>query len=281
MLRTNSLDMRHIVTFSRLGRFGRFGNGCHQIAGTIGLARLNGFDFAFPYWKNYHGRDFEPDLDIDCQKEFVNPLPIYDGPALPEWSVTFGWQPDRITLPHSVDLRGYFQSEKYFAHCLDEVRYYMTMKDEPPLNDYVGVHVRLGDYGDPPSPQHYDGNQNHPRMNMSYYRPAMARFPGRKFLVFSDGIEECKQMFGDSVEYSEGRSYFEDFKLLKRCHSFIVSNSSFSMFAAIIANQQGKEIVAPEPWFGAGYRSWLPTADIYPERCAVINYETGRVRIAP
>jgi hypothetical protein len=272
--------MSPVCTFSRLGRFGRFANGAFQWAATCGIARMNGYDWAVPYWKNYNGTDFEPELDIDCQKEFVNPLPLYDGPPLPEWGVAFGWHPERVKLSRSVDLHGHFQSEKYFAHAIDEVRWYMTMKDEPSLNDYVAIHVRLGDYGDQPSPQHPDGNPFHPRMNMSYYGPAMTRFPGRKFLVFSDGIPACKEMFGDAVEYSEGRSYFEDFKLLKRCHSFIVSNSSFSMFAAIIANQQGKEIVAPEPWFGGAYQNQLPEKDIYPEGCTVINYQTGESRKA-
>lgn len=272
--------MKNIVTFSQLGRFGRFANGCYQIAATIGLARMNGFDFAFPYWINHNGRDFEPDLDIDCQKEFVNPLPRYEGPDLPRWAVPFGWFPDKTRLPHGVDLYGHFQSEKYFAHSIDEVRYYFEMKDEPPLNDYVAVHVRLGDYGDQPTPQHPDGNPFHPRMNLSYYEPAMALFPDRKFLVFSDGIEECKKLFGDSVEYSEGRSYFEDFKLMKRCQSFIVANSSFSMFAAIIACQPEKQIVAPAPWFGAAYAGTLPEQDIYPQGCQVVDYQSRQIKVA-
>lgn len=272
--------MRNLCTFSHLGKFGRFANGAFQIAATIGIARMNGFDVGFPYWMNHNGQDFEPGLDIDCQKEFVNPLPRYDGPDFERWGVAFGWHPDRIRLPHSVDLYGHFQSDKYFLHAIDEVRWYFKMRDEPPLNDYVAVHVRLGDYGEQPSAQHPTGNPFHPRMNLSYYEPAMALFPGRKFLVFSDGIEECKRMFGNSVDYSEGHSYFEDFKLMKRCHSFIVSNSSFSMFAAILANQPGKEVVAPAPWFGAAYKGTLPEQDIYPEGCQIVNWETQEIKKA-
>lgn len=274
-------ETRNIVTFSRLGRFGRFANGCYQIAATIGYARRNGFDFALPYWRNYDGHNFEPDLDIDCQKEFVNPLPLYDGPSLPEWGVPFGWYPDRFRLSHSVDLFGHFQASKYFEHVIDECRWYMTMKGEPPLNDYVGLHLRYGDYGEQPSSQHPDGNPFHPRMNMTYYGPAMALFAGRRFLVFSDDIPGAKLLFGDSVDYSEGKTYFDDFRALKRCHSFIVSNSSFSMFAALMANQDGKEIVAPSPWFGGAYKGQLPEHDIYPSGCRVINYQTGSLWLAP
>lgn len=274
------MTARPVCTFTHLGKFGRFANGAFQIAATIGIARRNGFDFQFPPWKNYNGRDFESDLDIDCQKEFVNSLPLQTVPDPPRHGVAFGWHPERIKLTGSVDLYGHFQSEKYFEHAIDEVRWYMTMHSEPPLNDYVGVHVRLGDYGEQPSPQHPHGNPFHPRMNMSYYGPAMAQFPNRKFLVFSDDIPACKQMFGDTVDYSEGRSYFDDFKLLKRCQSFIVSNSSFSMFAAIMANQPDKRIIAPEPWFGAAYAGQLPEQDIYPAGSTVIDYRTGALRQA-
>lgn len=86
-------------------------------------------------------------------------------------------------------------------------------------------------------------------------------------------------MFGDAVEYSERRSYFEDFKLLKRCHSFISSNSSFSMLAAILADQSGKEIIGPSPWFGAAYKGTLPEQDIYPQGSRVVNWETGIIEV--
>jgi hypothetical protein len=52
------------------------------------------------------------------------------------------------------------------------------------------------------------------------------------------------------------------------------------MFAAIIANQPEKRIVAPSPWFGAAYSGTLPEQDLYPEGSTVINYLTGEVRTA-
>jgi hypothetical protein len=273
--------MGNLVTFSRLGKFGRFANGCFQIAATIGIARMNGFDFGFPPWLNHNGQDFEPGLDIDCQKEFVNPLPLYDGADLPEWGVAFGWHPDRLKLPHSVDLYGHFQSEKYFEHAIDEVRWYLTMKDEQPLNDYCAIHWRAGDYGDAPSPQHPQGNSFHPRMNESYYEPAMSLFPNdQKFMVFSDNIEGAKEIFGNRVEYSEGRSYFEDFKLMKRCRHFIVANSSYSAFAAILGEAPDKKVVAPSPWFGGQYRGQLDETEIYSKGWHVVDYRTREIKQA-
>lgn len=273
--------MKNIVTFSRLGTLGRFCNGCFQIAGTIGIARRNGFDFGFPAWQNYDALNFGETADIDVQKYFVNPLPLYEGSPLPNWGVAFGYRPDRIILPHSVDLEGHFQSEKYFSHALDEVKWYFRMIDEPPLNDYCAIHWRAGDYGAAPTKYKPQGNAFHPRMALDYYEPAMSIFPSnQKFLVFSDDIDGAKEMFGDRVEYSEGRNYLEDWKLLKRCRHFIVSNSSYSAMAAILGDASDKQVVCPTPWFGGPYRGTLDEKDIASENWHLVNWETREVKLA-
>lgn len=271
---------RPIATFSRLGRLGRFANGAWQIAGTMGIARRNGLDPRFPLWRNYDGLNFESGLDIEVHERFVNPLPLYDGPPLPGLGIPFGYHDVRVNS--DVDLEGHFQSQKYFEHCLDEVKFYLTMIDEPPVNDLCGIHLRLGDYGPQASPQHPDGNSYHPRMNMNYLAPAMALFGSdQKFLVFSDGIEECKAMLGvdGKVTYSEGRSYLDDFRLLKSCRHFIISNSSFSAMAAVLGDATDKQVVAPEPWFGGPYEGRMNAEDIYTAGWQVINYQTGALRL--
>lgn len=263
--------MRSIVTFAKLGKHGRLANAMYQIAGTIGIARRNGFDFAFPYWRNYNGADFEPNIDTDVQKEFVNPLPLDNGLNLPELGIPWGYHD--IKLRESVSLLGHFQSEKYFSHALDEIRWYMTMTNESPQNDYCAIHFRAGDYGDAPSPQHPDGNSFHPRMDMRYYEPAMSHFgSSQRFLVFSDDIPRAKEMFGDRVEYSEGRNYFDDFRLLKRCSHFIIANSSYSAFAAVLGEVEGKQVIAPRPWFGGAYTGRIDGEDIYGEGWKVVNW---------
>lgn len=269
--------MRPVATFSRLGKLGRFANGAYQIAGTIGIARKNGLDPRFPLWRNHDGLNFEGDIDIDVYKQFVNPLPLYDGPPLSHVGIAWGYHD--VNVNHSVDLEGHFQSERYFAHCIDEVRWLMRMKDEPPANDYVAIHWRAGDYGPQASPQHPDGNSYHPRMALNYYDPAMALFPGAKFLVFSDDIPAAREMFGDRVEYSEGRGYLDDFRLLKKCRHFIIANSSYSAFAAVLGDAKDKRVVAPYPWFGGPYLPQLDPADIYSEGWTIINYENGDVHL--
>lgn len=256
--------MKGYCTMLSVGSYGRFANGMYQIAGILGIARQNGLEPVFPLWQNKWHRDGGfGDVDIDCYKHFVNPLP-----SIPEGVI---WQPERPIGwgYHSVDLgegnwnlSGHFQSTKYFDNNIWEVRHYFRMKDELPLNDYVAIHLRLGDY---------DGNY-HCRLGMDYYRPAMELFPGAKFLVFSDEIETAKRMFGDSVEYSEGRDYIEDFKLMKTCRHFIIGNSSYSAFAAVLGEAPDKRVVAPRPWFGAGYTD-IDGEDIYSDNWTIIDWK--------
>lgn len=272
--------MRNLLTFKSLGRYGRFANAAYQIAGLIGIARRNRMDFALTEpWRNHNGKDFEPDLDIDVFKRFVNPLPLTEETDLPQIGVAWGYQD--VQLNHSADLLGHFQSEKYFAHAIDEVRWYMRMIDEPPLNDYCCLHYRAGDYGNQPTPQHPDGNPWHPRMEMNYYEPAMSLFGSdQKFLVFSDDIPEARKMFGDRCEYSLETDYLNDWRLMKTCSHFIVANSSYSLIAAMLGDNPEKQVACPRPWFGAAYKGQLDETDIPSSGWHVVDWETQEIKQA-
>jgi hypothetical protein len=248
----------------QIGSYGRFANGAYQVAGVIGIARRNGLSPVFPLWQNsLHKNGFGSSEDIDIYKHLVNPLPLIpEGVTFQERFVDWGYH--RVDLPDgNWNLTGHMQSEKYFVHCLDEVRYYLRMKDEPPQNDYCAIHVRLGDYD----------NAYHPRLDIRYYAQAVLQFPShQKFMVFSDDLDTAKQMFGSSVEYSEGRNYLEDFKLMKNCRHFIIGNSSFSAMAAVLGEAPDKQVIAPRPWFGPAYTS-ITGEDVYGESWKVINWQ--------
>lgn len=254
--------MSNLVTFQLLGRYGRLANQMYQIAGVIGVARRNGFDFAFPEWRNWdHVERFGSSEDCDVYRHFVNPLPVYDGPTLPDHPVEWGYWDVRLT--HSVSLSGHFQSVKYFEHALDEVKWYLTMKDEYKPSDYCAIHLRHGDYSTEIG--------YHPRMTMDYFSQAMAEFPAdQPYLVFSDDIEAARKMFGDKVDYANG-DYLDDFKRMKSCRHFIISNSSYSAMAAVLGDAPDKKVVAPRPWFGPA--AMITGEDIYDEGWKVVNWQ--------
>lgn len=253
-----------MITMKQLGRVGRFGNQLFQIAGIIGIARKNNHEFCFPRWENIdHKERFGSSEDCDVQKFFENPLPEYVDRYYQYRWIEWGYHDVRLYQDHHFDLGGHFQSEKYFRHAIDEVRYYLKMKNEHALMTGVcAIHFRAGDYIDDP-------NAYHPRLTMNYYRSAMERMPsGTHFLVFSDDMDRARQMFGGDVEYSDTGSYIEDFKLMKTCNHFITANSSFSLMPAILSDAQDKIVVCPSKWFGpiAG----ITGVDCYPEKSIVI-----------
>lgn len=249
--------MKGLLTNTSIGRYGRLANGLFQIAGVIGIARRQGFGFAFPRYINHdHKERFGSTEDIDVHQHLLNPLPEWNGAPWPERHYPWGYW-DQAIPPGNWDLRGHFQSEKYFKADIAEVRHYLTFKDEPHDSDYVAVHYRAGDYG----------SGWHPRCTPEYYRLAMALFPGRRFLLFSDEPAVAQAAIGQEMEVAGG-NYLEDFKRMKRCNSFITANSSYSLMAAILADQPGKQIVCPRTWFGP--EAGITGDDCYPEGAIVI-----------
>lgn len=249
------------------GGLGRFGNTCFSIAGTIGIAVKSGQPFGFPQWHTTDNALFgQPVHNINDL--LVNPLPAYI-PEISYQEYPYFWGYRDITLPSgSWNIHCHLQSERYFKHCIDLVRHHFAFKDEPEKNDYIALHWRAGDYQD-------GENAYHPRQKMEYYLEAAKHFPDdAKYLIFSDDIDECAKRFKEAgwpiqIEAMvKDSTYIEDFKLMKRCHSFITANSTFSLMAAILADQPGKKIVTPAKWFGPHVN--LETADIYPQGAIII-----------
>lgn len=262
--------MKGYCTMTSIGNYGRFANMLFQVAGVIGVARKNGLQPVFrPLVNLDHKERFGSNEDIDVFKYFKNPLPaIPNGIRWIEKPAQWGYQDIKLG-PGNWNLSGHFQSFKYFAHCFDEVKYYMRMKDEYKQNDYCLIHARLGDY---------DGGY-HPRLDWSYYGPAIASMPkGTKFMLFSDDMKEAVRLFtGHRVEvYPFDSNYIETFKMMKSCRHFIIGNSSYSAMAAILGEAKDKRVIAPAPWFGPKYTN-ITGRDIYCDDWTVIDYEQQKV----
>ena len=145
---------------------------------------------------------------------------------------------------HGTDI--YLQDPKYWIKYANEIKAIfgdITWTGEEMI-DKVSIHVRRGDYV---------GNGFYiDLMQIDYYQKAMAEFPNRKFLVFSDNVPWCKEqeIFRD-CEFSEGKTEIEDMNLMMRCDGHIIANSTFSWWGAWLG--RGK-VVAPsvEKWYSDG-----------------------------
>ena len=118
----------------------------------------------------------------------------------------------------------------------------------------VSIHVRRGDY--------LELSDFHPTCEVSYYDDAMKNFEGYTPLVFSDDVALCKENLSHHHPiFVEGNDLNVDMCLMSMCDGHIISNSSFSWWAAWLGNK--KNVVAPKTWFGpAGPQDW---EDIYCE----------------
>jgi Glycosyl transferase family 11 len=258
------------------GGLGRMGNQMFAIAGCIGIAVKSGQPYAFPEWKTHDNAIFGNPVD-NINDHLLNPLPnLYEKINPFEVNNVFRdygyfWGYRDVTLPTgnwSID--SHMQSEKFFKHCLPLIRKTFTFKDEPEQNEYVAIHYRAGDYIDDP-------NAQHPRCSKEYYEVAMSQFPmGTKAIVFTDDFNEVYKLFkGTNFEFASkygenNPTYVQDFKLMKRCKSFITANSSFSLMAAILGEHPEKKIVMPSRWFGSQMPAEFDTKDIYPEGAVII-----------
>lgn len=139
----------------------------------------------------------------------------------------------------------YVQDPKYFDKYREEIK--ELFGDGIGYLAQVGIHVRRGDYV---------GGSFHTDLCLSdYYENAIALFPGKNFLVFSDDPFWCEDKFkGDNFQVVFGGSELEDFNQLSSCEAQIISNSSFSWWAAYLCPNPAHRVIAPREnrWFQDG-----------------------------
>lgn len=164
-----------------------------------------------------------------------------------------------------VYFKGFYQSERYFAHIADEVRQTFTFRPELAnersralreqiLADEhaVSLHVRRGDYQSPQFVKIYGVV-----CNEDYYRRAITeakqRIPNARFYVFSDDLDWVKQHIAPEnaiyVEGNRGADSWQDMMLMSCCRHNIVANSTFSWWGAWLNPHPHKIVIAPVRWF--------------------------------
>ena len=212
-----------MVTFEDLGKYGRLGNQLFQIASTIGIAIRNGMEFGFPEWEyDKHFSSRLPKINKNLFKRTYEEQSPY-------------YQDIRLSNDTDWNLKGYFQSWKYFHHCQSSIHYYLEFKR--PAYNGVAVHVRRGDYL---GLQHI-----HPVLPLHYYTEAMQQFSGEHFTIFSDDIQWCKEYLkGWNISYYPVEDDIHDFKAMSGFEKFIIANSSYSWWAAYL--RRTDKVIAPK-----------------------------------
>ena len=79
-------------------------------------------------------------------------------------------------------------------------------------------------------------------------------------------MEWCKEVFHDEFIFVEGNNQYEDLCLMSLCNHNIISNSSYSWWAAWLNSNLNKRVVAPLQWFAEP----KPLHDLYPTNWILI-----------
>lgn len=192
-----------------------------------------------------------------------------------------GFYKNFFELGDNVYLRGYFQSEKYFVDykqkILDQFSFKMERANHLQLalekiqvSLTISLHVRLGDYLQP------SANSIMEPFDLAYYKRAIdfmqMQLNKPRFLVFSDQIEMAKKLLDIDadllfVDASLSKNAYEDFYLMQQCQHHIITNSTFSWWAAYLNQQAHKKIVAPQKWYKKHFGD---ATDLYPENWVIL-----------
>lgn len=261
---------KQVVTFAEIGNYGRLGNQLFQIAATVGIAEYSGASWALPtsVSNSTIGRLFDLKGEISLYQRFTE---------LPEATQLY----HDVKIPQSacyVSLRGYYQSLKYFenshatlrkhfripAQLMQHVR---TEVKEINAAGTVALHVRRGDYTEPPFNTLYN------LMPVDYYIDALSRFKNvTHIIIVTNDRLWCQRHLAGHLDAPVVFSPFEDevldFVLLYLAKRIIIANSSFSWWAAFLRllHRLPYQVMAPRHWYKLdGGLAYLNNNYFFPE----------------
>lgn len=190
----------------------------------------------------------------------------------------FHFDPGFRDYGDGVYLKGYWQTEQYFAAIADVIRIDLQVRHpiagrslklatEMAESNSVSVHVRRGDY----TPNTYT-DQVLEALDLDYYARALRALAqderGLRCFVFSDDhawVKENLQLGHPTVyvDHNAADRNYDDLRLMSRCRHNIIANSSFSWWGAWLNPNPGKRVFAPRQWLSANART-LVARDIIP-----------------
>lgn len=239
-----------MITYQKLGSYGRLGNQMFQYAAILGISEKTGFDFGYA-----------PGRLLDCfDIKLGKPLTVTEPVRYLYAERSFDFSPEVFSCPDSVDFVGYYQSEKYWKHCAEKVVDQFKFRNliPAPEKDFTSLHIRRGDY--------VHLKDTHTCLaDTDYYDRAIELLNPSSILVFTDdkgwfldsGLLP-KWQSSRSVEVCDLSSDADELCLMSLASSAIAANSSFSWWGAYLGpHQRGGRVIAPAQWFGPrGPSSW-------------------------
>lgn len=243
-----------MITFSRLGTYGRLGNQLFQYALVKSISLETGYELQLPNLNDriWHGQKcLLLDLNIKYTPITILPKQIYH-------EKTEGiFDKDVFNVPPATDFFGYFQHPSYFSKYRNifieefKVKGSITNQAKDILSQFTNptsVHIRLGDYL-----EHRQNPHNYAELVIDYIEKCMSKLDSdTDYLVFTGGSRNgnhdrindfnwCKtRLKGKNIHFMEGNSELLDFELIKNCKNNITGwDSTFSWWASYLNQNDG------------------------------------------
>jgi SAM-dependent methyltransferase len=175
------------------------------------------------------------------------------------------WDVESLRRLKGIFLHGYWQNEAYFADAAEEIRAAFppradgseaALRKDIEGTNSLALHVRRGDYAADPKLRSRFGT-----CSISYYEGCLAEARRRlgplKVFLFSDDLAWAREKLrlppgSVAVSPPQDTDGLAGFDVMRRCRHFIISNSSFSWWAAWLGETAGSLVFAPSPWFMSG-----------------------------
>ena len=165
---------------------------------------------------------------------------------------------EHIELKPGVELRGYFQTYRYFENVnrnhnmrdwslKNESKLSLKTRRELDSAPFIAIHVRGGDYLNKTNVYH--------KLEKKYYLESLKNLKEKtgdiRVLVFSDDAEYARNLFDSTAGFEflnpDGLRASEAMILMSSAKGIITANSTFSYWAAMI--NAGSHICVPKFWY--------------------------------
>lgn len=240
-----------MISFPKLGNYGRLGNQLFQYAFLRATAQRLGVQFYCPTW------DGDSIFSLDDGNERaatpLNILHFYD--QAPE----AGYTSSALEIRDGTEIQGYFQSEKYYPDP-GKVRSWYTFR--PEIIQASQAYAKFTDQGCASISLRLDDDYSATRVFLplypvSYYESALnLTATTAPTLVLADRIDRAKEFLrplrGREFIFVEGLSGPEQIYLMTQCRTNIVTNSTFAWWGAWLNSTINRKVVAAREWCRPG-----------------------------
>ena len=173
----------------------------------------------------------------------------------------YGFDEHLLNLHGNYYIKGFFQSEKYFKDIASIISQELEVKkelininqeiiDEIKSKNSVSIHIRRGDHA-----KNLTSMDAHSLCSKDYFKKSIKYMKENvgancKFYLFTDDKEWVKNemTMDENCELISGNSTIEDFYLMSLCKHNIISNSTYSWWAAWLNMNPEKIVVMPKYW---------------------------------